>query len=477
MNVAIVGGGVGGMMTALLLAKRGVHVTIFEKNERLGGRLSFIERDGFRIDAGPTIVLLPEKLRAFLSDVGIEEDEYELVSCDPMYTIHFADGTSYTKYSDEKKQQEEIRRVFPGEEERFVRFMRDMNMYFTTGERLILTKSFLNKKTFFTKETLALLSRMRAYQSVKTNVSRYFQDERLQLAYSLQTLYIGGNPYATPSLYSLVSFSEHAHGVHYVKGGYASLVSLLAKKLQQAGVTVHVQAPVERYRVNGAKVEALEVHGKEHRFDAVIMNIDEPTMMTKKRAWQPSSSCVLLYIGLGKMYDAPIHQFFLPPSFQQHMEDVFVRQVVPSDPSFYTFYPSALDRSLAPEGKSVLYVLIPVPASRDIDWTKQQDWLERMVDEVEKRAFPNMKQAIEWMHVRTPHDAWQEGLYGGGMFGIAPTLFQSGPFRPQVKSSLYENVYGVGASVHPGGGVPIVMQGAKLCTEQLLRDWSEQRWS
>ncbi|KHF30403.1 zeta-carotene-forming phytoene desaturase [Anoxybacillus sp. BCO1] len=150
---------------------------------------------------------------------------------------------------------------------------------------------------------------MRAYQSVKTSMSRYFHDERLQLAYSLQTLYIGGNPYTTPSLYSLVSFSEHAHGVYYVKGGYASLVSLLARKLAEAGVTVRLQTEVERYEVNGSKIEALYVRGEMHRFDAVVMNTDEPRM-TKKRTWTPSSSCVLLYIGLGRTYDAPIHQFF-----------------------------------------------------------------------------------------------------------------------------------------------------------------------
>ncbi|MED0657177.1 phytoene desaturase family protein [Anoxybacillus ayderensis] len=473
MNIAIVGGGIGGMMTALSLAKRGAHVTLFEKNDRLGGRLSFIEREGFRIDAGPTIVLLPEKLRAFLADVGVTEDEYELVRCDPMYTIHFADGISYTKYAEEERQVEEIARLFPGEEKGFQRFMNEMREYFTKGDELILTKSFIKKQTFFTKETISLFSRMRAYQSVKTSMSRYFHDERLQLAYSLQTLYIGGNPYTTPSLYSLVSFSEHAHGVYYVKGGYASLVSLLTRKLEEAGVTVRLQTEVERYEVNGDKVEALYAQGETHRFDAFIMNTDEPTMMTKKRTWTPSSSCVLLYIGLGRTYDAPIHQFFLPPDFKQHMDDVFVRKVVPKDPSFYTFYPSAVDRSLAPDGKSVLYVLIPVPSGCHIDWTTQQHWISHIVDEVEKRAFPNLKEAMEWMHVRTPLDAQKEGLYDGGMFGIAPTLFQSGPFRPQVKSARYENVYRVGASVHPGGGVPVVMQGAQLCTEQLLRDWSE----
>ncbi|WP_163150561.1 NAD(P)/FAD-dependent oxidoreductase [Anoxybacillus sp. MB8] len=472
MNIAVVGGGIGGMMTALLLAKRGAHVTVFEKNDRLGGRLSFMERDEFRIDAGPTIVLLPEKLRTFLSDVGVTEDEYELVRCDPMYTIHFADGISYTKYADEERQREEIARLFPGEEKGFQRFMNEMKEIFGKGDELILKKTFLKKRTFFTKETMALFSRMRAYQSVKTNMARYFHDERLQLAYSLQTLYIGGNPYATPSLYSLVSFSEHAHGVYYVKGGYASLVSLLTRKLEEAGVTVRLQTKIERYEVNGSTVEALYVKGEKYRFDAFVMNTDEPTMMTKKRRWIPSSSCVLLYMGVRKTYDAPIHQFFLPHDFQQHMGDVFDRKVVPQDPSFYTFYPSAVDRSLAPEGKSVLYVLIPVPAGRHIDWTKQDRWIARIVDEVEKRAFPNVKQAIEWMHVRTPLDAHREGLYDGGMFGIAPTLFQSGPFRPQVKSTRYENVYGVGASIHPGGGVPVVMQGAKLCAQQISRDWS-----
>jgi phytoene desaturase len=477
MKTAIIGGGVGGLVTALLLSKRGFQVDIFEKEERLGGRLAFVERDGYRIDEGPTIVLLPEMLMSILDEAGIGRDRYELIPCDPLYTLHFPDGSTYTKFADIQKQLKEIKQKFPGEEENFMKFLEEMNARFLAGKRAFLEKSFVRKRDFWTVRNMKTLWEMKAYQSVQAFTSSYFQDDRLRQAYALQTLYIGGNPLSAPAMYSLIPYSEHEHGIYYVKGGYASLIEVMEEELIARGVRIHKQNPVQAVQTEGNKAKGVTAAGRFIPFDAVVMNGEFPLMASlvqkKPKKYVPSSGCVLFYFGLNKKYEqGEVHQFFMGEDFQQHMKQVFSTKEVPTDPSFYTFYPSLIDPSLAPEGKSVLYVLVPVPSGTHINWEKETAFQERMLNEIERRAFPKLREAVEWMEVRTPKEAAQFGLYEGGSFGIAPAFLQSGVFRPQYKPFEYENVFAAGASVHPGGGIPVVMQGAKLLADYLIEEKS-----
>ncbi|MBM7647569.1 phytoene desaturase [Bacillus ectoiniformans] len=478
MKAAIAGGGIGGMMTALLLRKQGFDVVIYEKDDRLGGRLAFVEKDGFKIDKGPTIVLLPEMFREFLREAGIDDEDYELIQCDPLYDIHFNDGNSYTKYADLQTQIEEIRRRFPGDELGFQRFMKDMDIRFRLGKEKFLEKPFFKKKDFWNTPTLQTLLKLKAYKSVMENLKTYFSHEDLRTAYALQTLYIGGNPFVTPSIYSLVSYSEHKHGIYYLKGGYASLTKVLENALLKQGVTIRKGAPVNELLVDGKTAYGVSVNGQQERADLVVLNGDFPVAekLLKKsvRKYESSSSCFLLYMGLDKIYqDKNIHQFYLGEDFEENMNQVFSKEVLPEDPSIYVFHPSVVDPSLAPEGKGVLYVLVPVPAGDHIDWEREKDsYKEKIMIRLEEKGFTDLQKHMEWVQIRTPKEAMDEGLYMGGSFGIAPTLFQSGIFRPQVKAGPYTNVYAVGASTHPGGGIPIVMQGAHVLSETIKKEWN-----
>lgn len=485
MKIGIIGGGIGGLMGALYLSKQGHDVTIIEKENRLGGRMNFVERDGFKIDEGPTIVLLPEMFQELLAEAGIPKEKYELLLCDPLYTIRFNDGKVYTKYPDNKRQIEEVANVFPGQEEGFRRFMEEGRARFAIGKSAFLEHSFVDKKTFFTPGNVKNLLALKPQLSIKQLMARYFTDERLQLAYTLQSLYIGGDPYSAPGMYSLVSFSEHEHGVHYLKGGYASIVPLLEEKLLTlSNVTVRKGQKVKQILLDNGKATGVELESGREDFDVVVYNGDFPTVSRllperKKKKFVPSSACVLLYFGLNQVYDeVNVHQFFIGNDYAKHMKDVFTDKQKPEDPAFYTFHPSKIDDSLAPEGKGVLYTLIPVPAGSDVDWANEKEWIDGVVVRMEELSFPGLKDAIEWMEVRTPTDAETFGLFRGGSFGIGPTLLQSGVFRPQVKPFDIKGLYAVGASVHPGGGIPIVMQGAKLLAEQIERDsLSERRGS
>lgn len=477
MSIGIVGGGIGGMLSALFLRQKGYDVTIHEKASSLGGRLSFVERDGFKIDKGPTIVLLPDMIYEFLDKAGVPRDEIEMVRCDPLYRMIYPDGTTFTKTSDVDKQLEEISRVFPGEEEHFLSYLNDMRVRFTKGKAAFLEKAFVNRKDFFTPNNIKLLLELKAYQSVESQVGNYFTSKRMQDAFSLQTLYIGGKPSASPALYSLVPFSEYEHGIWYIKGGYASLVSVLEKHLRIQNVTIQLNSAVEELLLEGNTCKGIRTANGEHYYNKVVYNGDFPLInrlikgkKSPKKKYKASSGCLLLYMGLNRIYDeADVHQFFMTDDFSAHMNDVFKSGKLTDQPAIYAFNPSRIDDTLAPPGKGVLYVLIPVPSGESIEWDDKEEVAERMIQILEDRGFPNLKESIEWLEIRTPSDAEKEGLYQGGSFGIAPTLTQSGAFRPQVKPFKYDNLYAVGASVHPGGGIPIVMQGADLLVKEIER--------
>ncbi|SER47212.1 phytoene desaturase family protein [Salipaludibacillus aurantiacus] len=471
MKTAIIGGGIGGMVSALYLQQKGENVTVYERHNKLGGRLAFMERDGYRIDEGPTIVLLPHMIKDILKELSIDLSKLEMVKIDPIYPLHFKDGKKLLKWSDKHKQAEEIERLFPGESDHFHEYMDSMRERFEKGKEAFLDRPFVNRRSFWTKNNIKTLMKLKAYQTVRSQTKKFFKSKQLQEAFSLQTLYIGGSPEQTPAIYSLVPFSEHEHGIWYIKGGYAYLAELLEEELANRGINIEYKTEVERIETAENRATSLSVNGKNFTFDRFILNGDFPVaekLLQKKsgRAYTPSVGTLLIYLGIeGMLTTSHVHQFFMGEELDSQMKEIFVKKALPSDPSFYLFNPSLIDASLAPPGKSAAYLLIPVPASGEITREEYLTYADRIIDQLSKRLDTGLKEKIIWKEVRTPIEAKRDGLFDGGSFGIAPTLFQSGVFRPQLKPFEYENIYAVGASVHPGGGVPIVMQGAKILSQ------------
>lgn len=480
MGVAFVGGGIGSLTAALLLSKQGKQVTIYERGPRLGGRLAFQEGGGYRIDQGPTIVLLPEMLLSILEEAGIERSRIPLLECDPLYRIHYADGTVFHKWRNQQRQIEELERMFPEEVDGFRRYMADMEVAFKQGKEAFLERPFLRKREFYTFRNLTLLTKLKAYKSVRSFAGRYFRSEKLLDAFSLQTLYIGGAPFQSPGLYTLLPFAEHAYGIWYVKGGYAGIVSILEEELRSRGVQIKTETQIEQLVLeNGRCIGVIDEGGRETLHDTIVYNGDFPhlaSLMPKNsvpmKAYKPSSGTILIYLGLNKQWEqASVHQFFLPDNLQSGLKQIFQNNQLPRDPSFYIFYPSAMDMEAAPPGESVMYMLIPAPPHGSVAWEDEVPALvEHVINEAEKRGFPGLRAAIQWKEVRTPQDAESDGLYHGGSFGIAPTFGQSAVFRPQIVPYPIKGLFAVGASVHPGGGIPIVMQGARLLANYLLKE-------
>lgn len=474
MNVAFVGAGVGTLYAALLLSRNypDVHVTILEKAPRVGGRLNYVEfANGAKVDEGPTIVLLPGKLREQLLEAGLPRERIELLQIDPLYRIRYEDGTEFYKYADLARQAEEVERVF-GEGESFRRYMEEKRADYEVGFSTFLNRGYSSKWELLTPKLLTLLIRLRAYETAHGNMKHYFSDPRLRVAYSLQTLYIGGNPYGTPSLYGLIPYREQEEGVWYVKGGYFSLVEAMREELVRRGVTIRLKSSVERVLVRDGVASGVVVNGQEENYDAVVVNGDFPLMErlvegVEPRSYTASGGTLLLYMAVNGTLDLPVHQFDLPNDFEGSMHAIFEAGEMPDYPAMYTFNPSKIDETLAPEGTSVLYVLVPSPRKWEHDQFVRAGVVERVLDRLEQ-FVPNLRDRIIEMKTRTPMDAERFGLFEGGSFGIAPILSQSAAFKPQAKPYGHiSNLFAVGASVHPCGGVPIVMIGSQLLVQRM----------
>ncbi|MCC5892449.1 phytoene desaturase family protein [Exiguobacterium sp.] len=474
MKIGFVGAGIGSLYAALLLTHKhpSLDITIYEKEDRVGGRLNYVEfENGARVDEGPTIVLLPSKLKSQLREAGFPEHELELLEVDPLYRLRYEDGTTFYKYRDIERQAEEVERMF-GEGDGFRRYMGQKREEYAIGFETFLDRGYKAKSDLFEPKLLLLLMRLKAYETAHENMKRFFKDERLRVAYSLQTLYIGGNPYATPSLYGLIPYREQEEGIWYVKGGYFSLATKLERELKKRGVTFRMNAAVERVVVEDGRAKQLIVNGVRETYDAVVVNGDFPLMErlidgVKPKAYEPSSGTLLLYFTVAGEIDLPVHQFDLPNDFAGSMQTIFEDGKLSEYPAMYTFNPSRIDATLAPDGTSVLYVLVPVPRKLEREHVEASGTIDHLVSRIEAMV-PDFADRVLEMKVRTPMDAERFGLFEGGSFGIAPKLSQSAAFKPQARPYAHiDRLYAVGASVHPCGGVPIVMIGSQLLVKRM----------
>lgn len=474
-KTAVVGGGIGGIITSLYLRRLGHEVTLYEQSDRLGGRLTYERHGHYEIDQGPTIVLLPELLKEIFREVGFTDDQYELIPVDPVYDIHFKDGTTFRKHRDPAKTKAEIDQTFPGDGDGFERYLREMKDVYNFGVEAFLSRDFQAKRDFLSLTNLKFVLKSKSYRTVTDYLSRFFNDPRLRAAYSLQTLYIGGAPHQVPALYGLISYSEHAFGVWYIKGGYYSLIPKLEAYLHDQGITVKKETKVDKIIVENNQIKGLISSGKSELYDKVVYNGDYPTIeglidnhKVLERPLKPSSGCILVYLGLSKQYSDQLpHQFFMSGDFNHYMKSVMEKETLPTDPSLYVFNPSPIDQQT--QASSTLYILIPVPAAIDPTEEELLAFVDQQLSWLEAVSYKDLTKHIKWKKIRTPRDAERDGLYLGGSFGVSPLLSQSGAFRPQVVHPTIKGLYAVGASVHPGGGVPIVMQGARLLKQAIER--------
>lgn len=484
-NALVIGSGFGGLAAAVRLRAKGYQVTVLEAGPGHGGRARVFQKDGFTFDAGPTVVTAPYLFDELFEALGARREDYVTFKpVDPFYRCSFADGSHFDYVGDEERLLAQIQLLSPPDVNGYKRLVEHAKRIFDVGYLELADKPFSRLSDML--RIVPDLARLSAHQSVYSLVARYIKDERLRQVLTFEPLLIGGNPMRAPGIYLLIHWLERKWGVHYAMGGTGAIVQGLVRLLEEHDVQLRVNCPVERIMtLHGRAHGVLLEDGTRLSADLVVANAD-PTLVyskmidarslkqnTPKKVLKKRQSMSLFvgYFGTDKVYpDTRHHTIVLGARYKGLLEDIFDRRVLADDFSLYLHRPGASDPSMAPAGKDAFYVLSPVPNQlSQIDWESRKDaYFDAILKTLEERELPGLRSHIATKFSVDPR--YFEGelrSHQGAAFGLEPILTQSAYFRYHNKSPEIEGLYFVGASTHPGAGMPGVLCSAKVLERQV----------
>jgi len=499
-RAVVIGSGFGGLAAAARLQAAGLDVTILEKREKIGGRAYQLVDEGYVFDMGPSLITAPHVLDSIFRAGGRRLTDYvDLMPLDPYYRVHFHDGTSIDYVGDPERMKEQMARFDPRDAARYDRFMEKVRPIFdaVVGDRL-------GSKPFDTLRSmlrfLPRVARMQAWQPVTTFVNRWFRDFRHRFIYSFHPLFVGGNPFTTPSVYLMIPFLEREGGVWFARGGMYSVIEGLGRFFVELGGTIRTGEEVREIVVEDGRTTGVRTDTGFHPADVVVSNADPGhtygTLVdgAHRRRWTDaklartdwSMSCFLLYLGTRRQYPQLAHHtLVLSERYKDLLKDIFDRKILPDDFSMYVHAPTRTDSSMAPPGCESMYVLVPVAnQASGLDWAEIGDALaDRIMTFLEAWGLEDLREQTEVRHVFTPADFETElNATLGNAFAIEPKVTQTAWFRPHNRSEDVRGLYLVGAGTHPGAGVPGVIMSAEAtygCIAEDLGlpdqwDWGEK---
>ena len=487
-RAVVIGSGFGGLGAAVRLLARGYAVDVVEALEQPGGRARvFVETDArgsYRFDAGPTVITAPFMFEELFALLGERlSDQVQMVPVDPFYNIRFADGTWFRYCGDPEKMAQAVRALAPADVAGYEKFVRQSEAIFKVGFEQLAHKPFSRFMDML--KIVPEMMRLRSYRTVYGLVSQFVKNDKLRQVLSFHPLLVGGNPFDTTSIYTLILYLERRWGVHFPIGGTGALVQGLIGLIERHGGRVQLNAPVKSIDVAAGRVSGVTLaDGRRLPAQVVVSNADSATTYQKlvapehRRTWTDkrlakqrySMSLFVWYFGTKRRYEGvEHHSILLGPRYKELLHDIFNRQVLAEDFSMYLHRPTATDPSLAPAGCDAFYVLAPVPhMAAGVDWLARADaYRDRLAQELERSGvLPDLAANLTVSRVLTPQHFQDElASYQGAAFGIAPVLRQSAYFRPHNQSEDVAGLYLVGAGTHPGAGLPGVLSSARALDE------------
>lgn len=484
-KIAIIGAGPGGLTAGMILARHGYAVEIFEKEEHVGGRNAPLKLDGYTFDTGPTFLMMNFILEEVFRLAGKDVAQYlEQVKLDPMYRLVFSDS-EMTPSSDPLKMEQELARVFPGSEAGYRKFLKKEKARFDAMYPC-LKVDYSSFSSLFSANLLKALPQLSLGKSIFDNLGEYFTPETLKLSFTFQSKYLGMSAWECPAAFSIIPYVEHSYGIFHVIGGLNMISQAMGKVFCEHGGTLRLNTPVERILVENDTAKGVVLAGGEKVFaDEVIINADfaysmahltgpAPAKYSRQKldAMEYSCSTFMIYLGIDRRYDIPHHNVFFAENYRENIEDIFHNGRLSDDLSFYVQNASVTDPTLAPEGHSTIYVLVPVPnLSFPISWEREKErYTEKVLDALESRAgLSGLRSHVKVSKITTPED-WRDSyhVYKGATFNLAHTLRQMLYFRPHNEFECFRNCYLVGGGTHPGSGLPTIYESGRISAEMIL---------
>ena len=484
-KILVIGSGFGGLASALRMRAKGYEVTLVEKHKDLGGRARVFRKDEFVFDGGPTVITAPYLFEDLFNLFNKKISDYvNIVPLDLWYRFVFDDGLVFDYSGNQEKMKNQIRKLSEKDVEGFNELVNFTEKIFNKGFTDLSDKSF-NNLGFMIKQVPSLL-KLKSYQSVYQLVSSYISNEKLRRAFSMHPLLVGGNPFTTTSIYTLILYLEKKWGIHYAMGGTGKVVEALEKLMTEEKIKIQKSAEVTEIIVENKKVKGVVINNQQQiNCDYIICNSDPPNVYRnlikqkdygflfkqKMKRMNYSMGLFVYYFGSKKQYkDVAHHTIFFGKSYEEHLKKIFDDKILSDDISYYLHRPSATDPSMAPKGQDAFYVLVPVPNNLSgIDWIKKgEDFKQLVLNKMDKTLLPGIKKNVISDFFLTPDyfETELNTLHGSG-FSIQPKFTQSAYFRFHNKSEVYKDLYFVGAGTHPGAGMPGVLSSAKVLDELL----------
>ncbi|NIM93587.1 MAG: phytoene desaturase [Anaerolineales bacterium] len=488
-TVLVIGAGIGGITVAAYLAREGFRVTVLEKNKQPGGRCGQFAMDGHRFDTGPTLFLIPELFTQAFTDLDeCVEDHLDLKRIDPSYTIHFNDGTTLELTSDMDGMRAQLESIEVGSFDGYLRYLEEGRKHYAISVPGLVKRNFRSAFEFFSLRNLLLFLRLKPLKKHYDNVGTFISDHRLKIALTFQDMYVGLSPYEAPALFSLLQYAETVDGVWLPMGGMYRVTEALEGIAKKWGTQFIYNTPVERINLNGKYASGVTfADGRRMNADVIIANADLPYVYrhllpdeaAANRIERKEFSCstLMFHWGVDKQFpQLGTHNLFFGDDSKRSFDQIFDELDLPDSPSFYVHTPVRIDPSFAPDGQDSLTVIVPV-GHKDCD-ESLQDWpgiQERARREILRRlgqiGIHDLEAHIKFEVTVNPCD-WQDylNLAKGATHGLSHKILQMGYLRPHNQHAHYRNLYFVGASTHPGTGLPTVLVSARHVADSIFQD-------
>jgi len=487
-RVVVIGAGPGGLAASMMLSRAGLDVRLVERQPWVGGRTSTIEAEGFRFDCGPTFFLYPQVLAEIFAACGRDlRSEVPMTRLDPQYRLVFGEGGVLDATPDLARLEQAVARLCPEDARQVRRFIADNRTKFECF-RPALQSPFHGLGDVLTWSLAKMLPLLRPWMSVDGELKRYFKDPRVRLAFTFQSKYLGMSPFRCPSLFSILSFLEYEYGVWHPHGGCGAVSQRMAEAAEDLGADVQLGCGVDELLFEGRRVVGVRCGDEVIETDAIVINADFARAMSKlvpdrlRRRWKDrqiarkkfSCSTFMMYLGIDGCYeDLPHHTIYISGNYAQNLREIECEHVLPQDPSLYVQNACVTDASLAPPGQSTLYVLVPVTHQHpNVNWAvESQRFRERALDQLARIGVSDVRERIRYEKILTPAD-WDEQyhIHRGATFNLAHSLGQMLHLRPRNRFEDLEGVYLVGGGTHPGSGLPVIYESARISSRLLLED-------
>lgn len=487
-RAVVIGAGFGGLALAIRLQAAGLAVTLVEKRDKPGGRAYVYEDLGFVFDGGPTVITDPACLEEIFTAAGRRmADHVDLIPITPFYRLTWENGDRFEYVDDQASLDRQIAARSPADVEGYRRFLDYSRAVYREGYEKLGAVPFLSFTDMM--RIAPQLARLQAWRSVYGMVSRFIRDEHLRQAFSFHSLLVGGNPFATSSIYTLIHALERQGGVWFPRGGTGALVRALADLFQELGGRLVLGRAVREITVEGDRATAVHIDGEVLPADLVASNGDVvhtyrdllggsprgQAMGRRLERRRYSMSLFVIYFGLSRIHrDLAHHTVLFGPRYKGLIDEIFKGDRLADDVSLYLHAPSVTDDSLAPPGCGSYYVLAPVPhlGNAPIDWEREGPaYRDRILAHLEERCMPGLRRDLVTVRHISPIDFRDDmNAHLGSAFSLEPVLTQSAWFRPHNRDDRIHNLYLVGAGTHPGAGVPGVVGSAKATAKLMVAD-------